>query len=153
MGLDMYLYRKIYVTSYDGKKFDVNITLNGNPTNIDPNKISYLVEEIGYWRKANAIHKWFVDNVQDGKDNCGEYYVSEEKLQKLHDLCEKVLDNHNLAHELLPSTSGFFFGSTQYDNWYFDKLHDTMTICKDALKLVQDNNFVIGSSFYYHSSW
>ena len=28
-------------------------------------------EEVGYWRKANAIHGWFVRNVQNGKDDCG----------------------------------------------------------------------------------
>lgn len=27
-------------------------------------------KEIGYWRKANHIHKWFVDCVQDGEDDC-----------------------------------------------------------------------------------
>ena len=28
----------------------------------------YDGDQIASWRKANAIHKWFVDNVQDGVD-------------------------------------------------------------------------------------
>jgi hypothetical protein len=44
---------------------------------------SEVIEEVMYWRKANQIHKWFVDNVQDGVDDCKEYWVSEEKLQEL----------------------------------------------------------------------
>lgn len=152
MGLDMYLYRKIFISSYGDRKFDVSIKLNNNPTNIDPKRISYLIEEVGYWRKANAIHKWFVTNVQDGKDDCGEYYVSEEKIKKLIDTCKKVLDNHELAHTLLPSTSGFFFGSIEYDDWYFDNLGQTVAICNEAINLLTENNSV-GGSIYYHSSW
>lgn len=53
-------------------------------------------EEIGYWRKANAIHLWFVKNVQEGDDNCGEYPVTKEKLQELRDLCQKVIDSSKL---------------------------------------------------------
>ena len=40
---------------------------------------------MGYWRKANAVHNWFVDNVQDGNDGCKHYWVSKEDLQKLLD--------------------------------------------------------------------
>ena len=32
--------------------------------------------EAGYWRKANHIHKWIVDNLQDGKDDCQEHSVA-----------------------------------------------------------------------------
>ena len=44
--------------------------------------------EIIYWRKANAIHKWFVENVQEGVDDCGEYEVTVEQLTELRDLCK-----------------------------------------------------------------
>ena len=46
---------------------------------------------MGQWRKANAIHKWFVKNIQKGNDNCKEYYVSKENLEDLLKLCETVL--------------------------------------------------------------
>ena len=56
-----------------------------------------IVENVGYWRKANAIHKWFVDNVQDGIDDC-DYHneVTKEILEDLLDTCEKVIANSKL---------------------------------------------------------
>ena len=42
--------------------------------------------KVAYWRKANAIHGWFVDNIQDGVDDQNEYYVSKEKLEELKKL-------------------------------------------------------------------
>ncbi len=55
-----------------------------------PHKMLY--EPVGYWRKENHIHKWFVDNVQDGNDNCDMYIVSREQLEALRDVCKKVLE-------------------------------------------------------------
>jgi len=51
--------------------------------NIKDERVSEIVEEIGYWRKANAIHNWFVQNVQKGKDDCRAYSVSTDDLRKL----------------------------------------------------------------------
>lgn len=47
-------------------------------------------EEVGYWRKANQIHKWFVDNVQNGIDNGDRYKVTREQLEDLLYLCKEV---------------------------------------------------------------
>ena len=45
----------------------------------------------GYWRKANAIHGWFVREVQHGEDDCGRYHVTLDKLHELRDLCKQVI--------------------------------------------------------------
>ncbi len=145
MGLDMYLSRKTHVKNY---KWQVSVTCEGKPSHIDPAKIAYIEEEVGYWRKANQIHKWFVDNVQDGKDDCGNYYVSHEDLAKLKDLCQKVLDDPSLAKDLLPTASGFFFGNTDYDRYYLDDLRETIKICDDAMSVESGK-----ASLYYSSSW
>ena len=78
MGSDMYLSKRTYV----GKDERDGVKITG-VAGIDPQKVAYIIEEAGYWRKANAIHGWFVDNVQDGMDDCKEYYVSREKLKEL----------------------------------------------------------------------
>ncbi len=78
-----------------------------------------------YWRKANQIHKWFVDNVQGGEDNCGEYYVSHEKLKDLLDLVNRALAERN--PNLLPPQEGFFFGGTDRDEWYWQDLKNKKT--------------------------
>jgi hypothetical protein len=59
--------------------------------NLPLNKITYIELSTAYRRKANAIHKRFVDNVQDGEDDCKDYYVSKEKLYKLVETCREVL--------------------------------------------------------------
>lgn len=100
MGLDMYLSRKTYVRNWDfmddSQKHEV--TVEGPLAKlIDISKITYIVEQVGYWRKANQIHQWFVDNVQDGRDDCGEYYVDHEKLKELLSLCKQVLEKAKLV--------------------------------------------------------
>lgn len=150
MGLDMYLTRKVYVKNWGDKEdYHVSVTYKGEPTSIDPKRVAYVTEDIGYWRKANAIHKWFVENVQDGTDDCGEYHVSKEQLIQLMNDCQDVLDDPSTAKDLLPTTQGFFFGSTEYDDWYRDDLAKTVEICQTALELAEKDR----GTFHYHSSW
>lgn len=98
MGLDMYLMKRHYVRNWDFTKpeerYQITITHGDKPvpkTEIDPDKIEYLIEEAGYWRKANAIHRWFVEHVQDGEDDCKVYDVQRDHLLKLLDTVNKVL--------------------------------------------------------------
>jgi len=153
MGLDMYLYRKSWVDSSEWVKpehrTEIKITTGGKE--VDTSKIRYIVEEVGYWRKANAIHKWFVDNVQGGEDDCGEYTVTHEQLEKLKSVCEAVLKDLEkgevtLAESELPTQTGFFFGDTDYGQYYKADLKDTIEICDRALS---DPN----SQLTYTSSW
>ena len=113
------------------------------------------------WRKANAIHKFFVDEVQEGNDNCERHWVSRETLQELLDRITTILDiktpvaREMKAEERLPTDiEGCFFGSKEYDDWYYKDLEDT----KKTLEKVFDyeENAESGKcfdSFYYQSSW
>jgi F0F1-type ATP synthase gamma subunit len=103
-------------------------------------------EEVGYWRKANAIHKWFVDNTQDGEDNCQESNVSIEQILVLYNLCKKVIKNPEKHGELLPMQEGFFFGSTEYSDYYLEYVKDTKKILKKCL-----NNPL--EKYQYQASW
>jgi len=151
MGLDMYLEKRTDVRQWNFQKeeeqFEIVVKKGGvTYPKINPKNITTVVEEAGYWRKANAIHRWFVENVQDGNDNCGEYFVPISKLEELLELCLAVKLNPEQADELLPTGSGFFFGGDEYDEWYFDKIEYTIDILKEALA---DKD----SSYYYSSSW
>ena len=150
MGLDMYLNKRTYVQQWEHQKpeekYEVVVTKGGAPTNVKPNKVKYIIEEAGYWRKQNQIHRWFVENIQNGTDDCGEYYVSKADLETLLELCEKVKADNALADELLPGASGFFFGGTDYDEWYFNGIDNTIEILKEAL---EDEN----GEYLYSSSW
>ena len=156
MGLDMYLSKKTYVKQWEHKgdeNFQVEVTKKGEPvSHIKSERISYVEEEVGYWRKSNQIHNWFVQNVQNGTDDCGTYFVSEEQLEELLELCKRVIENNELAEELLPSADGFFFGSTDYDEWYFKDLTNTIKIIETLLSERNENGYLDGD-IYYHSSW
>ena len=156
MGLDMYLDKRTYVKQWDhieeAKQYKVEVTRGGEPTNIDPKKVKYIIEEAGYWRKANAIHKWFVDNCQDGVDDCRDAYVGFKELQTLLDLCRIVIIDKSKAEQLLPSTSGFFFGSSPNPNSqeFIRQLKRDLEFIFKALKEIKDDERVI---FIYTSSW
>ena len=155
MGLDQYLYAKCFTSPSEwlGKernKLYASVLEATNATNFitkDAPSISVEVK-VGYWRKSNQVHQWFVDNCQDGEDDCRESYVPREKLIELRDICQEILADHSLADDLLPTQSGFFFGSTEYDEWYFRDLEETVLIINNALVSVPDNY-----EFYYQSSW
>lgn len=158
MGLDMYLSRKTYVQNWDfmqeKEKTKIVIKKDGKDiSGIDTSRISYIIEDIMTWRKANQIHNWFVKNVQNDFDDCKEYNVSLEDLEKLLDTCKKVLEDNTKAPKLLPCTEGFFFGSTDYGEYYFQDVQETK---EELEKIIEDYNTKRGDlsqSFIYQSSW
>ena len=182
MGLDMYLEKRQYVKNYDWEdsaRHHEIVVKKGGKVQESPFPLTNLIYEVGYWRKANAIHKWFVDNCAGGEDNCQDVYVPHEKLQELLNLCktvkdiavledEKVTNGYSYYHgvktpiledgktvvnaeeiaRLLPTTDGFFFGGTDYDEYYFNDCAETVRIIESLLK--EDNT---SADFEYHSSW
>jgi geranylgeranyl pyrophosphate synthase len=182
MGLDMYLHKKTRVKNYsfmkEEEKHTLTVKKGGKETPIQSDRVSEVVEEVGYWRKANHIHNWFVENVQNGEDDCKEYWVSEEDLQNLLDLCKKVLEvvevekittkvntivdgevkevdeeerritNPEEVANILETKAGFFFGGTEYDEWYLQDTEYTVGVLTNLL--AEDNK---GADFYYQSSW
>lgn len=157
MGLDMYLYKEVYVgANYDHRNVEVNIsiTVGGKPLPVNPKRVSTIREQVGYWRKSNAIHAWFVRNVQDDVDECQYSYVSLEQLEELLDTVKQVSAHPELSVSILPPQSGFFFGSTDIDEWYMQDLEDTKEILEKVIaegKAEREQN--IYSDYIYHASW
>jgi|1_EtaG_2_1085319.scaffolds.fasta_scaffold02223_10 hypothetical protein len=154
MGLDMYLDATRFLRTYgDDNDQEVTVTIKGKKWSAKgdfnkPGKLKGVTCNAIYWRKANAIHKWFVDNVQSGEDNCGTYYVSRQQLIQLKELCEKVLANKDKASELLPIHQGFFFGTYEYDERYWDNLTGTIKEIDEVLEMFPEE-----WDFEYTSSW
>lgn len=130
MGLDMYLYG--VKSQFDQHDYNIGHVMTAT--------------EIGYWRKANQIHRWFVDNVQDGRDECKIHELGKEKLEELLSICKQIKENPEQASKLLPTQQGFFFGSYEYDEFYMMDIEETIMICEWALS--QDYDW-----FMYQSSW
>ncbi len=148
MGLDMYLTRNIYIgANYQHNEVTGTIELfrKGNPIPVDISRVTTIVEHVGYWRKANAIHAWFVRNCQDGIDDCKETYVPYPKLRELLHTCKTVLSTKDTS--LLPPQEGFFFGSTDIDQDYWSDINDTIDIL-EALPDPPEH-----TTYYYQSSW
>ena len=99
MGLDMYLEQKVYIGRYEfdpeasiagqdmtrGNRFNLDLTIDDKDYHF--RSVQEIIFQFMYWRKANAIHHWFVKNVQDGVDDCEEHEVSNEKLRELYNTC------------------------------------------------------------------
>jgi hypothetical protein len=134
--------------------------------------------DAGYWRKANAVHKWFEDNCTSGDWNGEDVWVSRDQLKELLKLCKEVvakakvvkgqvqngstatasgwqpnmedgeyIENAEEIAQILPTTDGFFFGSTDYDQWYLEDIKSTIEIITKALEA--DDTL----DFYYSASW
>lgn len=160
MGLDMYLTAERYISDYEPKEKLLIQQIAG----LFGPEVGALVKDadesggtvvrftIGYWRKANAIHNWFIENVQDNEDQCSKCFVSEGQLNELLDICQKVLlVGQSVAGEkYLPVRDGPFFGPMDYNEYYWEQTRRTIVILKRALALSEaDGNFLI----YYQSSW
>ena len=157
MGLDMYLTASRYVSGIrDTDKTAFAQILGGAGLTEDDVSLASLPHleiavSVGYWRKANAIHQWFVEHVQEGEDKCEKHVVNREQLSELRALCLTVLQTENVeaaGQNVLPTQSGFFFGSTAYDEGYIADLRLTAEIINKALSSRFD-----GWEFTYQSSW
>ena len=163
MGLDMYLLAHKYVEKIDWNKVrDLDIDMD-SPEAVIP-QFNEVVSIAGladvardiygarvqvtaaYWRKANMIHAWFVENVQNGIDDCGDYYVSQAKLKELYDSVVLALAKRDPSY--FPPQAGFFFGSYEYDEYYFSDIQDTIDQLESVLK-----DIPAGWELRYHSSW
>jgi hypothetical protein len=163
MGLDMYLSATRYVSPY---KHNVEERKLGNEIakaaglpvqeneDTEDGRVEGVSVRVGYWRKANAIHQWFIDHCASGVDDCRPVNVMREQLEELKALCEKVTANPTaeVAAETLPSQGGFFFGSTEYDEWYFESVKETIEIIDRALALANDEK-APWWDFEYRASW
>jgi len=148
MGLDMYLSAKKYVREWhDDDKELANELKDLKSANTKGFPIKEITVDAMYWRKANQIHNWFVKNCQDGNDDCKEYWVSRVKLEDLRNICLKTLLGELDENKYLPTQEGFFFGSTEYDNFYFKDLQHTVKGLDKVLEL--DDTW----DFYYRASW
>lgn len=158
MGLDQYLSASEYISRYDYSDTSDGLDRSENKTfmelvkqfGVDPDPTGFAGLNIdfpmGYWRKSNQIHNWFVENVGEGIDECQKMFVTRDVLTDLKTRCEEVLADHSLAEELLPTGAGFFFGSTEYDQYYFNDLKETVKIINRCLKSKFDY-------FEYQASW
>ena len=146
---------QIYFRNYEKNiKLDLDSEVIHKDYLVSKEETAYVIEgdyEIAYWRKANQIRQWFVDHIDEfNEDDNGDYYkVTKELLEQLVKDCEITLNNHNLAKEILPTSSGFFFGGTDYDEWYYEQLENTVQVLTEVIAETDWDNEVVT----YHEWW
>lgn len=88
--------------------------------------------ELAYFRKVNFL-VMFMENYGE-VENCVPMPLSKDIIEELIERCDKVINLYETtedktkfaegAKEILPTTAGFFFGSTDYDEYYLDDVKD-----------------------------
>tara|TARA_B100000287_G_scaffold433430_1_gene495150 strand:- start:2551 stop:3081 length:531 start_codon:yes stop_codon:yes gene_type:complete len=176
MGLDMYFEGSFAKRSFIERKFDErrkceidpdfettlkSIGFENAPIEITNWNYYSINIPIAYWRKVSSIHQWFVENVQHNNDDCGRYYVDENDISNLVEEIDNILSEPDPNRKIakaeanLPNTTGCFFGSQEYDKYYFEDLEYTkkrMQACLDWQKKMAGTGKCF-DNFYYQSSW
>jgi hypothetical protein len=186
MGLDMYLTKHSYVKNWEhmneSERHTVTVKKGDEEIlDIKPERVSYIIEEVAYWRKFNALHGWFVNNLADGVDNCQQVFVSEDNLEELHGLLlkvQEVLSNAKVVETVhkdwngkeypvrfldckdeldemgFAPTEGFFFGSQDINDYFKNDVDETVKIIGDILVEIKENekNGIL-ANYYYQASW
>jgi hypothetical protein len=110
--------------------------------------IDHKQEQIAYWRKANQIRGWFSELLGEESNGVCKGKVSKENIESLLNTCKQVLADHSLAEKLLSVTEGFFFGSYEYDEYYFEQIKETVEICERVLK-----EFDFNTNYLIYDEW
>jgi hypothetical protein len=153
MGLDMYLYRREYISGWDWNDNPKEMKLYSDILEYTGAKRcagsphAQVEVCVAYWRKANAVHKWFCD-LDGGRDECQSIYVTKGNLIELRDLAKSVIEQPAMAGDVLPTQQGFFFGSYDYDDWYMEDMKNTVEQIDNIL--AASNEY---SDFIYRASW
>ena len=110
------------------------------------------IYQIGYFRKFNALHSYIVKTFADGIDNCQDIILYKEDVEQIKKVLDDVLNAHQQvekAKEILPTQSGFFFGGTDYDEFYFEDVK----VAADLMQNLLDNFDFEKYQLIYEASW
>ena len=154
MGLDMYFYLRKYESQskWDEKAAVLNYDedLKGLENYIFKRNFKSVETkyQVGYFRKFNALHSYIVKTFANGVDECQEIYLSKKDLNKLLDALKSVSKDN--ASQVLPTQTGFFFGSQNYDEYYFEDVKEAIELITKMLEVMNSNN---KWSACYEASW
>ena len=112
-----------YIKSIDERNSKLINELEDEKEKINP------WNEVAYFRKVNFLIPFF-----GYEENCSNIEIDKYQVEDLIEACKEVLASHDKASFLLPTQAGFFFGSTDYDDWYFDDVESVKTTFESILE-------------------
>ena len=104
-------------------------------------KTHIFKESDAYFRKVNFLYAYFGNKLVN--ESC---IASKEEIKQLIDTCNDVLKHkgdEDYAIEHLPTTSGFFFGFTDYSDWYYNNVKDCIKQMRKLYRSLKDDDFVL----------
>lgn len=131
--------------------FDQLVKLTG----MEPSKDlpSFQVQAtVGYWRKANSIHGYFVNEHAGGEDRCQPIEVSAEDLRALLGkvkAAKAYAERNREIPEGLPGQAGFFFGATDDVDWYLNDMQETIDQLEPLVSAEDADEY----TYVYQASW
>ena len=106
---------------------------------------------IGYFRKVNFLVKYF-ENLGFDVEHQLPFTITKEDAEILLSRCNQVLEDNSKAPELLPTMEGFFFGSTDYDEYYFNEVKQVKEFLENRLipeiNSLKDNEEITFETWY-----
>ena len=109
--------------------------------------------EAAYFRKVNFLLPFF-----GYEENCSDIEIDKYQVEDLVNACQTILDTlktsgtqaaTEVANEMLPTEGGFFFGSTEYDEWYFK---DVEYVLNKFTTILDDTDWD-NETIYMHCWW
>ena len=143
----MHLYKRMYTKNWNHtvKRKEVTVRVDGEEVKGFDNP-SYIIQEIGYWRKFNALHGFIVDNFANGNDNCQEIWLDYEDVKK-------ILTALKNEENPIEPTKGFFFGSQERDEWYDTDVKNAIEVFESLLEEMESEFSREYLDYFYQASW
>lgn len=103
-----------------------------------------IEKELAYFRKVNFLVAYFttLDNGEYHDDimDCHYVEIAKSDIQRLVKKCDEVLkleddlESSLEPNDILPTTTGFFFGSAEYDRGYYADVEEVKTSMERILQ-------------------
>ena len=97
-------------------------------------------EFLAYFRKVNFLFEFFSGSLNEDETTV---VITRGEMEELIEKCEFVLNNRDKASEILPTCDGFFFGSLDYDDYYFESVAKVLLSFQVILENYSDDYLYI----------
>lgn len=159
MGLDMMMYRR----RKSRKQFDYDDVVEvaywrkaNQIHNYFVEKAQKGADDCGYYKVSKKVAEKLLTICKElkekiittpGKMVAGYTYKNGEKEIEYEN--GLVIANPEVCEKLLPTVSGFFFGNTEYNEWYIEDIDSTIEQMTEVLNTTDFDK----EELWYHSSW
>lgn len=124
MGLDIWFSKRKEPKEIEGSYFrKVNFL------------VAYIENHTNYNRESSWV-EWNLNMAKDLLDRCNRVLKYSNLVREELENCEKCLEE---IEELLPTTGGFFFGSQEYDKYYFQNVLEVKIFLEEILMPMFDD--------------